>query len=83
VNFVDDLCRDDQAAAALRRFAEVAVDVAGTAQAALGGLADIALAVAMADAYVHGHVAYADANRCQLRLSIIAIRRVPRALALR
>ena len=53
MDLVDDLGRDDEATPALRWFAKVPIDFARAAQAHFGGLADIALAMPMADAYIH------------------------------
>ena len=53
MDLVDDLGREGQAAPALRRLAEMAINVPHCAQAGFGSLADVALAVAIADTDVH------------------------------
>jgi hypothetical protein len=54
VDLFDHLRGDSQASPALRRFPEMAIDLARAPKPGLGGLTDVALAVAIANADVHG-----------------------------
>lgn len=53
MHLVDELGRDLEAATAARWLAEMAVDFAGAPQPLLGRLADVAVAMPIADTYVH------------------------------
>src|SRR5690606_3133816 len=82
-HFLDDLSRHFEAAPAPDRLAEPAIDLRGGTPPLSGRVADLALAMAVANADVHGAKDERVANDCQLRLMQIFIRSTAAAAARR